>query len=213
VATAADIVAGVRDATHQIYADGAGPVTDAGILRMTNELYPLVRRKIARIVPDWFTTVSADLVVAAGAVEIDVSALTTLDLVFEVRRLQSGSSSPARYRTVQPAGPDPEGSPVLCWQRRGLAGAGTALELYPVALAPGTYRVRYLATAPTLAGTGAVLLPAGGEGILVEEVAGRVKQDKLERDGSGHVARAQKLLKEFAAGMGLQDFVAFPPRG
>lgn len=206
-------MASVRDATHQVYADGAGPVTDAGILRMSNELYPLVRRKIARIVPDWFTTVTSGLVVASGAAEIDVASLTTLDLIFEVNRLQAGSSAPSRYRLVQPAPPDPEGSPILCWRRRGLAGAGTAVELYPVAMAPGTYQVRYLATAPALAGSGVVLLPPGGEGVLVEEVAARVKQDKLERDGSGHVRRAKQLLDELVAGLGLVDFVAFPPRG
>jgi hypothetical protein len=201
-------VASVRDATDQVYTDGSGPVTDAGILRFANEYYPLVRRKIARIVPDWLTTVSSGLVVAGGAAEIDVSAIASLDLIFELRRLTG-----TKYRTVLPAGSDPEGSVVLGWQRRGMSGTGAAVELYPSSMAPGTYQLRYMTTAAALAGSGAVLLPAGGEGVLVEYVAARVKQDKLERDGSAHIRRAGELLKELAAGLGLTDFVAFPPRG
>jgi len=198
----------VRDATDQVYTDGSGPVTDAGILRFANEYYPLVRRKIARIVPDWFTTVQSAMVVASGAAEIDVSAVAGLDLIFEVRRLTG-----TKYRKVESAGPDAEGSPVLCWQRRGMSGSGAAVELYPAALAPGTYQLRYMATAAALVSGGTVLLPAGGEGVLVETVAARVKQDKLERDGSGHVRRAAELLKELCAGLGLTDFVAYPSRG
>lgn len=200
-------MASVRDATDQVYADGSGAVTDAGIYRFANEYYPLVRRKIARIVPDWFTTVQSGLVVASGASEINVSGIAGLDLIFELRRL-----SGTKYRTVMPAGPDPEGSPVLCWQRRGMSGTGTAVELYPSSMAPGTYQLRFMTTAPALVSGGDVLLPAGGEGVLVEYVAARVKQDKLERDGSAHIRRAAELLKELAAGLGLTDFVAFPSR-
>src|SRR6185436_17103684 len=153
MATAATVLASVRAGTGQVYADGSGPVTDAQILAWANEEYPLARRLVALICPDRFRTVSSALVVASGAVEIDVSGLSGLDTIFEVTRLAEGGASPARYFSVDQAGPDPEASPRRCWRRRGESGAGAAVELFPVAMAPGTYRVHYMATAPDLTGT------------------------------------------------------------
>jgi hypothetical protein len=198
VATAADIVTSVRTCTDQ---DVAGPVSDAMILALVNEEYPLVRRMVARIAPDLFASESGDLPVASGANEIDVSGLANLDLIFEVKRLCG-----TVYLPFDEAGEAPQLSADLCWRRRGISGAGTVLEVYPVASAAGTYRVRYMATAAALAGSGPVLLPPGAERVLVESAAARVR-DRLERDYSLNLAARDKALREFAAQMGRIGYV------
>ncbi len=201
MATAADIITSVRAATGQVYADGSGPITDAQILLWANELYPLVRRKIAKFAGDLFATNSTAFTVAAGATEIDVSSLTTLDIIFEVKKLYG-----TVYRTVDEAGPDPEGSGKLVWRRRGMAGSGVVIELYPARVAPGTYKLRYMATATALTGSGAVLLPAGAERILIESVASRVMQ-RLERDWQFHDRAAAVALDELQSQLGPSLYV------
>lgn len=203
MATAADIVTSVRMATDQ---DVSGPVSDAMILAFANEEYPLVRRMVATFASDLFASESGALTVAAGAVEIDVSGISSLDVIFEVKRLNG-----IRYRNVDVAGPDPEGAFTLVWRRRGMSGTGTAIELYPAAAAPGTYKVRYMATAPALAGSGAVLLPAGAERVLVEATAARVMQ-RLERDYSFHIRARDLALKELRGQLQPQNYVIQPSR-
>jgi hypothetical protein len=199
VATAADVVTSVRAATGYLQANG--PISDATILALANEEYPLVRRMVARVCPDLFATESGTLTVAEGSTEIDVSGVSSLDLIFEVKKLRG-----TVYRTVDVAGPDPEGSPALCWRRRGMTGSGTAVELYPVAEAPGTYKLRYMATAAALAGSGAVLLPPGAERILVESVAARVRA-RREEDPAVHLRERDRVLKEFTASLGTTNYV------
>jgi hypothetical protein len=196
MATAADIVTSARAATDQVYADGGGPIFDSQILGWANEEYPMVRRMIALQVPDLFATVSAALAVAQGASEIDVSSLTGLDLIFEVTRETSSASG--RYRRVSPAPVDPESATELVWRRRGMSGAGAVVELYPATYAPGTYKVRYLATATALSGSGVVNLPAGGERVLVESVCARIL-DKLHRDYSARLRARDTVLRELLA--------------
>jgi len=192
VSTAADLVTSVRASTDQ---DVAGPLTDAVILIALNEEYPVVRREIALFAPDLFATESAVLTVASGATEIDVSAISSLDLIFEVKKLIG-----TKYRTIRRAPADPEGAPFLCWRRRGMTGAGTAVEIYPVAFAAGSYKLRYMATAPALAGSGAVLLPAGADRVLVEAAAARARS-RSEEDYAFHRQQHDAELARFKAGL------------
>lgn len=193
MATGATVISSVRFKTG--YTATNGPVTDVAILSAVNEVYPVVRRMVAKAAPDLFATESADLVVAAGATEIDVSAVSGLDTIFEVKRLYG-----SRYRPLDEAGPDPEASPVLCWRRRGMSGSGAAIEIYPAASAPGTYRLRYLATAADLVAGGTVLLPAGGEGILAESAAAELR-DRRGEDYSRHIRARDRLFADLKASL------------
>jgi hypothetical protein len=203
VSTAADLVTSVRAATDQVV---SGPVDDPTILGFLNDEYPVVRRLVAQLVPDLFASESGDLVVASGASEIDVSGLANLDLIFEVKRL-SGSS----YLPFDQAGEAPQISIDRVWRRRGMSGAGTVIEVYPTTSAPGTYRVRYMATAAPLITTGGgspntVLLPAGGERVLVEAAAARVR-DRLERDYTFNYRARDEALGQLAISLQQQGYV------
>lgn len=203
MATAADLLTSVRTASDQPV---TGPVDDPMILEFLNEEYPLVRRELALIAPDLFASESGDLVVATGANEIDVSGLTNLDLIFEVKLLEG-----TNYVPFEQAGEAPQLSTTRCWRRRGMSGAGTVIEIYPVVKGPGTYRVRYMATAPALITTGGgspntVLMPPGSERILIESAAARVR-DKLERDYSMNLRERDRALKEFARQMQVRGYV------
>jgi hypothetical protein len=179
--TVADVLASIRGATDQ---DTQGPITDTLLVLWLNEEYATVRRRIAGFAPSLFTAVSPDLVVTSPATSIDISSLTTLLQILEVQQKQG-----VTYFSLRPSGPNAEFG-ALSWRQRGFPGAGCAVDISPMRQAPGTYRVRYVvAPTPFVIGTltAPVLLPAGGERVLIEAVAARVRV-REEEDPSAHLA-------------------------
>lgn len=193
--TLADVLASIRGATDQ---DVSGPITDDLLVLWLNEEQSKVRRRIAAFAPSLFEAISGDFVVTSPATSIDISSLTSLLKLLEVQQRQG-----TEYFSIRPAGLNAAIGP-LAYRQRGFPGAGCVIDLFPLRMAPGTYRIRY-----TTAGTPFVLanptgqlvqLPPGGETALVEAVAARVRV-RCEEDPSGHLHLQEVAYAELRLGL------------
>jgi hypothetical protein len=187
VASFADVEASVRAAVFQ---EDTGRLPQATILLFCNEEFEELVRRVSDFAPDLWAAVSGDLTVAAGGTTLDISSLTTLLKIQEVQRKESG-----RYAALDPAGRNAEiFSNGITWRQRGFPGAGCVVELFPPESAPGTYRVRYVAKPSAIvAGTNPIALPPGGQRVLVESIAARLRAREKE-DPSFHLAAREKAF-------------------
>lgn len=164
MATLTTVITSIRASVDR---DGADvQVPDTVLTAWVNEAYLQLRRRLADLVPDLYTVVSADLTIASGNA-LSLSSLTTLGKILAVQRKES-----ADYYSL-PLAPatDPDASGTLSYRQRGTA----AVDIFPATSAPGTYRVRYVSKPAALTGSDAVDLPEGGERILIEDVAARCR--------------------------------------
>lgn len=176
--------------------DSDTQVTDAQLWPWISSSYHVLRRKIADIAPELFTGISADLTVAAGASTIALSSITDLGKIRTVER-KDGS-----VYTALPLAPFEHGShPAhLSWRLRAAVGADV-VDLAPADLAPGTYRVRYLTKGVAINDSGDnLILPEGGDRVVVEEVAARVRV-RFEEDPTPHLVAAKAAWEELRQGL------------
>lgn len=198
MATLVDVIADIRAAVDREGTDVQ--ITDAQLTAWVNTEYQAVRRRLAGMFPSLYEVVSADVVVAAGVATFDIAgaplSLANVGKLGSVQRKESASYITLRYAHDY----DPELSPYLCWRQRG----ATAVDIFPVLSAPGTYRVRYMSKPAVLSGSGAVDLPDGGERVLVEAVAVRCRV-KWEEDPSAHAASRAGAWAELVAGLSVPN--------
>lgn len=193
--TLADLLASIRAATDQ---DVSGPITDDILVLWLNESKAEVRRRIAAFAPGLFEAISGDFVVTSPATTIDISSLTTLLKVLEVQQKQGSV-----YWGVRPAGLNAEIGP-LAYRQRGFPGAGCVIDLAPARMAPGTYRVRYTTVdAAFVVASPAgqtLMLPPGGDRVLVEAVAARVRV-RCKEDPSAHLRASDEAFADLRSGL------------
>lgn len=189
--TTAELITSVRGNTFQT---DTTRLPDTLIVQWANEEQDAIHRYIASIAPHLFLTVSANLTVASGLSTIDISSLTTLEQIQEVKRLQGSV-----WKSIRPAGYNPETSSRLCWRQRG----ASAIDLFPANQAPGTYRVEYTA-GPTALSTSlpnaVIALPGGGARVLIEGVSARVRA-REEEDPSVHLQWREQAWKDLRANL------------
>jgi hypothetical protein len=191
MATLATVLTSIRTATDQD--ETTGPISDTQLTAWVNEVYPALFRELADLIPDFFTTITADFTLAAGVSTVTTTTLGINTTLGKPRVLERKSGSGTAYMPLNYIRAYNAGWPArLGWRFLG----GTTFHLLPPGSAPGTYRLQYLRKALTLAGTDAIDLPDGGDRVLIEDVAALVRP-RLQQDPAPHLAarkRAWDLL-------------------
>jgi hypothetical protein len=187
---ASAIITDIRATTQKTI----GPLPDADLLPWINASYQVLRRKLADLIPDFYTRVTADFTIASPASSQDLAAaplsLTDVGKLRTVERKEGADYYPMQMVGVA------WGSRAhrLSWRQRG----ETTIEVVPAELAPGTYRVKYLEKPIVIDGTGDTLvLPDGGDAIVVEEASARVRV-AFEEDPSPHQRLAKSAWDELS---------------
>jgi hypothetical protein len=193
MATTQNLIDSVRGGTNKN--NTAGPVSDTLIVLWLNEALPVLWRRVADLLPDFFEKITADFTLGAGVTTMDLSgaplSLTDFGKIIEVQQKVGADyfELPVARQT------NPEQSFTLSYKRRG----ANTLDFYPLVSAPGqTFRVRYVSKQPTLAvaSPNAVLgLPDGCEGALVQEVSARVR-GRMEEDPTFHLQVRESAWKD-----------------
>jgi len=191
MATLATVLTAIRTATDQD--ETTGPVSDTQLTAWVNEVYPTLFRQLADLIPDFFTTITADFTLAAGVSTVTTTTLGINTTLGKPRVLERKSGSGVTYRPLPYLRALNAGWPRrLSWRFIG----NTTFHLLPPASAQGTYRLQFLRKALVLAGTDPIDLPDGGDRVLIEDVAALVRP-RLQQDPAPHLEarkRAWDLL-------------------
>lgn len=186
MATLLTVRTSIKNATDHDTDDQGGTATVLN--SWINEEYLAVRRLLHDVVPDLYTVLSGDFTVAAGVTTYNPGALSNLEKIRLVEQKINGV-----YYPLPPAPPwastyYPKKSYRLIY--------GPTIEFLPHNDTAGTYRLRYIVGPSTLVNDGDLVeLPRGGDRVLIERVAARVRQ-RLEEDPTFHLQRAEEAWRE-----------------
>lgn len=197
------LLAGVRAATDP---DVTTPITDTQITDWLNEDIRELWAILAPFSRDWFTAVSANLTIAAGASTYNLASITDFLALRGVDR-DAGTNNWQKLRPWRFPARSRIGSISYRVTQK-------TLRIEPRELAPGTYRVWYIPVPTDLpVGTPATTidLPLGGDKYVIQGAAARVRA-RMEEDPSPHLAlqaSALNIVKRYMAshGQGEQDAI------
>jgi hypothetical protein len=201
MALLSDLETSIRAATQH---DSDSQVTQPQIYAWVNEEYQMLRRRLADLVPDLYTAISADIVVTSPASSFGVVgsglALTDFGKLRIVERKEGGYYFPIPLAPFLNA--DITGT--VSYRPRG-TGAAVTIDLFPAVLASATYRVKYVTKPAVLAAAGSTVdLPDGGERVIIERVAARVRV-RLDDDPTAHERWAAQAWDELRSSIVRQD--------
>lgn len=165
----------VRAAVDQ---DGYTAVTDAQLNTWIGQEYSILTGRLTSLFPDRYTKYTADYTVANGARSFVITE-TDFSRIREVQR-KDGATGVDYFSLMLAPGYNPEWACDLSFRQRGAA----TVDLFPIAVAPGTYRVRYAYKPVTLVADGEILdVPDGGDQVIEHIVGARVR-GRFEEDPS-----------------------------
>lgn len=174
---ASEIISAVRACTDQ----DTGPVTDAQMLPFIDAEVAILRREVADVAPDLYTAVSADLTLASGNT-LSLAAITDLSKVRVLERKSGDDYYPVALSSFLTSSPG--------WRQRGM----TAIDIYPVSSAPGTYRVKYLTKPTKVAATNTPIeIPSGAQLVIAHRVAAGLVRSRFEESQNPHLMEARRL--------------------
>lgn len=137
--------------------------------------------------------------IADGGTGILKSAITNFDRIDLIERAEAGSSLYRTLRARPPGVSDARLDDIYFDE------TATSISIYPSSVAPGTYRVGYLARNSGIVAAGTDLndlsaggIPLGLEWAMIHDVCAWVRQ-KLEEDPSYHEAKSRAILTEWIA--------------
>jgi hypothetical protein len=177
--TVVTVIASVRAAIHR-QGTGAG-LTDATLVAWANELLPRLLARIQDDVPDYFTKVTSDIVLAEGLSTVDVTAAPVSLTDFAKPRIVEFKSG-AVYLPLR-------------WAPYLASTVTTGLG--------GTYRVKYLPKAYFITGTSDATdlgLPFGLEVALIEQLAARCRR-RFNESQTDHLEAAKLAFDECRASL------------
>lgn len=175
-----DAIVAIRSGTAH---DNDTQTTDTQITGQLDRSLKRLRRRLSAAFPSIFETVSASIVVAAGASTItkpvDCEHVTVLE--------KQNASGYWDFLDVNSSLNRSAAATLSFYERDG------SIILDPAYLAAGTYRIHY--SQALVDGYTSIDLPAGLEEIVIEEVCAWVRQ-RHEEDPSYHLMRARQVWDE-----------------
>lgn len=179
-ATVASILTDVR--THTAH-DSDTQVTDTQLTAQVDTEYKNLRRQLATIAPELFVTTTTPTVAAGASTIAKPSDYERLWLL----ERQTGSGLYYPVECVAPL--NARASSVL-----NVTENVSTLDLYPTSLAPGSYRLSYLAGV-TAGYTTVAGIPDGYEHVIVMRVCAMVAR-RHEEDPTHFLREADSLMKD-----------------